>query len=248
MAALSREEKLEAIRWFPFFEGIPDRVLEPLEGYFIPKRLERGENLWREGKKASNFTFIVEGRVKIFKHRSDGREIILGLFEEDDPIGHIAVFEEIDYPATAEALDDSLVLQIHRSHFLGTLRKEPKLMEAVLRNMMVRNFELVRRLHDVTVSSAEQRLALLFDKLAYSCGVRKQGEDGETRIFVPMPLSRSDLGELINTRVETAIRLMSKWRKAGLVETVDDGFILHDPEELKERAGSEDENITVPVG
>ena len=82
MAVLSREEKLEAIRWFPFFEGIPERVLEPLESYFIPKQLERGENFWREGDSAANFTFIVEGRVKIVKHRADGRELILGLFED----------------------------------------------------------------------------------------------------------------------------------------------------------------------
>lgn len=246
MAVMSRDEKLEAIRWFPFFEGIPDRILEPLEGYFIPKQLERGETLWREGNKASNFSFIVEGQIKIFKHRSDSREIILGLFEDGDPIGHVAVFEEMDYPATAEALDDSLVLQIHRSHFLGTLRREPKLMEAVLRNMMVRNFELVRRLHNVTVSSAEQRLALLFDKLAYSCGIRKKLDNGAVVIFVPMPLSRSDLAQLINTRPETAIRLMSKWRDEELVETLDDGFRILKPDELSEIAGAGDDDVAVP--
>ncbi|MFB6374369.1 MAG: Crp/Fnr family transcriptional regulator, partial [Bradymonadaceae bacterium] len=74
----------------PFFEDIPDRVLEPLENYFIPKQLEAGETLWREGEEAANFTFIVEGRIKIVKHRSDGRELIVGLFEDGDPIGHIA--------------------------------------------------------------------------------------------------------------------------------------------------------------
>lgn len=247
MAVLDREEKLEAIRWFPFFEGIPERVLGPLESYFIPKQLERGETLWRAGEKAANFTFIVEGRMKVVKHRSDGRELILGLFEDGEPIGHIAVFEEMDYPATTVALDDTLVLQIHRSHFLGTLREEPKLMEAVLRNVMMRNFQLVRRLHDVTVSGAEQRLARLFDKLAYSTGIRKKRDDGSTYIFIPMPLSRQDLAQLINTRPETAIRLMSKWRDAEIMETTDEGFEVMKPDELEEIAGSADEERTVPV-
>lgn len=244
---MDSEEKLEAIRWFPFFEGIPDRVLEPLESYFIPKRLERSEQLWREGEEAANFTFIVEGQMKIVKQRSDDEELILGLFEDGAPIGHIAVFEEMEYPASAIALEDTLVLQIHRSHFLGTLRQEPSLMEAVLKNLMRRNFELVRRLHDVTVSSAEQRLARLFDRLAYASGVRKQGDADETYIFIPTPLSRKDLAQLINTRSETAIRLMSKWREAGLMETVDDGFELYDPDELEEIAGSVDEDVSLPV-
>ncbi len=247
MSELDRDEKLEAIRWFPFFDGIPERVLEPLESYFVPKRLEAGESLWREGDEAVNFTFIVEGKIKIVKHRADGRELIVGLFEDGAPIGHIAVFEEIDYPATAMALDETLVLQIHRSHFLGTLREEPSLMEAVLRNMMVRNFELVRRLHDVTVSGAEQRLARLFDRLGYSCGIRKQRDDGSSYVFIPMPLSREDLAQLINTRSETVIRLMSKWRDVDLMVTTDEGFEVNRPDDLEEIAGASDEDPVVPV-
>lgn len=238
MKTFSSSDKLETIRRFPYFGGIPDRVLEPLESYFIPKRLERGDRLWHEGERAVMFTFIAEGRVKVVKMRCDDKELILGLFEGGEPIGHIAVFEERDYPATAVALDDTVVLQIHRSHFLGTLRRESELSEAVVRNLMDRNFELVRRLHDVTVSSAEQRLALLFDKLMYSCGIRKQPDDGDTYVFVPMPLSRAELAQLINTRSETAVRLMSNWRGDDIIETVDEGFEIYKPEELRERSGA----------
>ncbi|MFB6374370.1 MAG: Crp/Fnr family transcriptional regulator, partial [Bradymonadaceae bacterium] len=158
-----------------------------------------------------------------------------------------AVFDEMDYPAGAVALDETLVLQIHRSHFLGTLREEPTLMEAVLRNMMVRNFQLVRRLHDVTVSGAERRLARLFDNLAYSTGIRKQSDDGSTYIFIPMPLSRQDLAQLINTRPETAIRLMSKWRDEEIMETTDEGFEVYEPDELKDIAGTGQEDLSLPV-
>jgi hypothetical protein len=40
---------------------------------------------------------------------------------------------------------------------------------------------------------------------------------------------------------------MSKWREAGLMETVDDGFELYDPDELEEIAGSVDEDVSLPV-
>lgn len=241
MSTLDSDKKLDLIQRFHYFEGISERILEPLEGYFIPKELERGDSLWYEGEEAVMFTFVAEGRMKVVKNRSDGKEIILGLFEEGEPIGHVAVFDEMDYPASAVALADTLVLQIHRSHFLGTLRDEPDLMEAVLRNVMDRNFQLVQRLHDVTISSAEQRLALLFDKLMYSCGMRKRNEEGDMYVLVPVPLSRGELAQLINTRSETAVRLMSDWRERGLVETVDAGFEVYQPDELRDRAGTGEE-------
>lgn len=247
MSTLDSDRKLRLIREFHFFEGIPERVLEPLEGYFIPKELERGETLWHEGEEAVMFSFIAEGRMKVVKHRCDGKEFILGLFEGGEPIGHIAVFDEMDYPATAEALDDTLVLQIHRSHFLGTLRDEPELMEAVLRNVMARNHELVQRLHDVTISSAEQRLALLFDKLMYTSGMRKRSEEGEMYVFVPTPLSRGELAQLINTRSETVVRMMSEWRDQGICETLDEGFSIYRPAEIRELAGSEETSSRVKV-
>jgi len=242
MSTLDADEKLDRIRRFHYFEGLADRVLEPLEGYFIPKEFERGDSLWFEGERAVVFTFISEGRIKIVKHRADEKEIILGLFDEGEPVGHIAVFDEMEYPATAVALEDTLVLQIHRSHLLGTLRNEPELMEAVLQNAMTRNFQLVQRLHDVTISDAEQRLALLFDKLMYSCGMRKRDEEGEMYVWLPVPLSRGDLAQLINTRPETAVRLMSDWRQRGIVETLEEGFEVYRPDALRERSGTNDES------
>lgn len=228
------DEKLEVIRRFPYFEAIADRSLEPFETYFIPRAYERGDTLWYQGAAAVTFTFVVEGHFKTVKARCDDREVIVGLFEGGEPIGHAAVFEELGHATTAEALDDAVVLQIHRSHFLEIFSGEPAVVEAVARHAMRGNRELVRRLHDLTVSSAEQRLALLFDHLMYSYGIRKPTEGGGVYISVPIPLSRGELAQLINTRSETVVRTMSKWRERGIVETTEEGFEIYRPEEVGE--------------
>ncbi|MFB6264214.1 MAG: Crp/Fnr family transcriptional regulator [Bradymonadaceae bacterium] len=242
MTIESADEKLEAIQLFPYFYEVSNEILEPLVRFFEVDRYERGDYLWRQGTHAEKFTFIVEGRIKIAKWTSDDEQVVLGLFGEGDPIGHVAVFNEMKYPAEAIAVEDTAVLQIRRKHFLGTLREEPELMEAILRNMMDRNFKLVRRLHDLSVSSAEKRLALLFHKLAYNCGIRRPREDGLV-IEIPVSLSRSDLAQMINTRVETAIRKMSKWRDEGLIETKSDGFIIHDLDRIEELAEPADDDF-----
>ncbi len=229
-------EKLQALRELTPFYDIPDDVLEPLGTYFIPKRYERGERLWREGTTASNFTFIVRGQVKVVKFRNDGGETILGVFGEDEVVGQLAVYRQIPYPASAVALEDTHTLEIHRSHFFGTIQRHPRLLESMLQNMMRRNHELVNRLHELSVASAEQRLAMLFQKFAESVGKRIKDDDGQMVIHIDLPLTRSDIADLINVRVETAIRFMSKWNKEGPVRTDSTGFTVTDWDALEELA------------
>ena len=225
-------EKLKILREFSLFENIPADALEPLASYVIPRRYARGERLWREGSDALSFIFVVEGQVKIVKYRNDGGETILGVFGADEIVGHLAVYRQIPYPASAYALEDTLTLQIHRSHFFGTIRSHPALLEALLQNMMQRNQELVGRLHELSISNAEQRLAMLFIKFAESMGRRVVLENGEMGVMLELPLSRAELACLINVRVETAIRFMSKWGKEELVRTDARGFTIVDYERL----------------
>lgn len=229
-------DKLFALKQVPVFEDVPDDVLRPMLDYFIRKEYERGDHLWREGAAAHNFTFIVEGQVKVVKVRNDGRETILGVFDEGDAVGQIAVYQRVDYPATAVALADTVVLEIFRDHFFGLLKQHTPLLEAVIHSMMTRNRDLVRRIHELTLGSAEQRLALLFLRFGEKLGVRRRLDDGTMGIHVPLALSRNDIAELINVRVETAIRMMSRWNKEGPVRTEADGFLITDGDLLEAMA------------
>lgn len=224
-------DKIEALLQLPMFESIDPDILQPLVGHFIAKEYERGNRLWREGQEAHNFTFIVEGQVKMVKMRNDGRETILGVFDAGDAVGQIAVYQRINYPATAIALNDTTVLEIYRDHFFGALKRHPALLEGVINGMMLRNHQLIRRIHELTTGSAEQRLAMLFLKFADKLGVRRMTGD-TMAIHVPVALSRSDLADLINVRVETAIRIMSRWNKDGPVATESDGFRIIDHDAL----------------
>ncbi len=224
--------KIEKLREIPMFESVAATTLEPLATYFVARRYERGEVLWQQGSAAHNFTFITQGKVKIIKFRNDGRETTLGIFSDGDPIGQIAVYQRMDYPASAVALDDTELLQIHRDHFYGTLKHDAELLEAVINAMMRRNHHLVQRIHELATDCAEQRLAMLFVKFSEKMGRRTRLDDDSMGIYIDLPLSRRDIAELINTRVETAIRIMSRWNKSGPVRTEKTGFLIVDPARL----------------
>jgi CRP/FNR family transcriptional regulator len=82
---------------------------------------------------------------------------------------------------------------------------------------------LNRCLADLT-GSVEFRMAGLFTTLAERTGQKRR--DG---VFVPIQLARQDIADLVGTTIETAIRVMSRWQKEGLVETEKDGFRLCNP-------------------
>ena len=66
-------------------------------------------------------------------------------------------------------------------------------------------------------------MARLLCKLADEQGVRR-----EAGLFVPVRLTRQELADLCATTIETAIRVMSRWGKEGIVRTERDGFLILD--------------------
>ncbi|MFP3254380.1 MAG: helix-turn-helix domain-containing protein, partial [Hydrogenobaculum sp.] len=52
-------------------------------------------------------------------------------------------------------------------------------------------------------------------ELAKSVGEEKEGG----KISIEIPITRQDIAEMTGTTVETAIRIMSKWKKEGIIHT-----------------------------
>jgi CRP/FNR family transcriptional regulator len=230
-------DKQSQLQQLPMFEHVDDSSLEPLAKYFIPETFEADQYVFREGQPAEKFTFITDGKVKVKKTKSSGREVTLGVFQDGEAVGHVAVFEEIEYPASAVALEDTVILSIYRNHFLKRLLSNQTLLSELLESMMRRNHHLVQRINEVTTDGVETRLALLFQKLAQRFGVRRKADDGSMNVVVEVDLSRQDLADLVNTRVETAIRIMSSWNKeGGPVVTEKQSFRITDQERLDEIA------------
>jgi CRP/FNR family transcriptional regulator len=221
------------LRELDLFRGFDDGELTSLARYFKLRRFTRGEVLWRQGAPAQVYTFIHAGHVKVVMRRSDGREFIVDVLGRGDPIGMTAVYRRVPYVTGSVALSDVKLLTIHRDHFYGAIRRTA-VRELLVEHLMTQNNQLLGRLHELSEPSAEQRLAMLFVKFAERHG-QATGEDDDRR-FIGLPLSRRDLCDLINTTVETAIRLMSKWRKQGVMETDKQGFVVLDMARLLEIA------------
>jgi CRP-like cAMP-binding protein len=145
----------------------------------------------------------------------------------------VAAYETRPYPASAVALDECTLILVKRAAFFALLESSPSLVRGLLNGLSFRLLELTRRIAEVTGSRVETRFCQAFLMLADRMGrIEARG------VFIPLVLSRQDLADLTGTTLETAIRIMSRWGKEGVVLTEKDGFVLTDRATLERLAAS----------
>lgn len=193
---------------------------------------EKGATIFEEGDPADRIHFLFLGRVKIVKAGPD-RDLILEILGPGEPVGAVAAFEGRPFPAAAVAIEPCGLMSIPEKAFFQLIEKRPAITRRLLAGLTLRLMALNRRLADMT-GSVEYRAARLFQTLA-----ARMGQNREQGLFVPLPLSRQEIADLVGTTIETAIRVMSRWQKEKLVETDPKGFLIRDLAALRAIAPEE---------
>ncbi len=221
----------DLLRRLPMFRRVSAELRARISAVARIRRYDKGELIFAEGDVAHAFIVIVTGRIKVFKSTPAGKEIILEIFGDGDPLGAVAVYEGAPFMASALAIEPSELLIVDQRDFLRMLEEHPAFVRGLLSGLTIRLAELTRRLAELTGARVEARFARLFLKLCEQLG--RQSPDG---LFIAMPLSRQELADLTGTTIETAIRIMSRWQKDDVLLTEKNGFMVVDRQALESAA------------
>jgi CRP/FNR family transcriptional regulator len=220
MSQMLTDRILAAVRSLPMFRGLPEGDRRRIEEIATLKELRRGDVLWNAGDPADALTLIVKGRVKIVRH-GGGADMILEIFGEGEPVGAVAVYNRMPYPASAVALDATTVLQVPSRDYFALLERHPDLSRALISEMTRLYTSLARKLEDSRSQRVEARIAQLFLSLA-----ERMGRDGEGGTVIAVTLSRQEVAEMVGTTVESAIRVLSRWGRSGVLVTGHGRFVI----------------------
>jgi CRP-like cAMP-binding protein len=229
-AELRSERIMAAIRSLPVFRGLGADDQRRLAGMAEVREFQRGDSLWRAGDPAEHLTVIVRGRVKIVRHAEAG-DVILELFGEGEPVGAIAVYNYIPYPASAVCLEPVTLLLVPRRDYFELLDRNPDFARAIIRELTKLVLALTRKVEEMRGQRVETRLAQLFLTLAERMG-RETAEGTE----IPLQLSRQEVADLVGTTVESAIRVLSRWGRDGVLITGRARFVIPSRDRLRQVA------------
>ena len=213
------------------FKNLPFEELELLTANRSEQVYEKGEIIFREGTFPQGIFYITDGKVKKFKVDKEGREIIIYVAHRAEIVGYHAVLAEDRYPDSAAALERSIIAFIPKDDFLETLKRSELLKMRLLKILSHEFAVLANSLSVFAQKSVRERLALQLVVLR-----EKYRIDPKADLPVEIYMSRDDLANLVGTARENVVRVLTEFKRDGILETKGRRIIVHNVSRLIEIA------------
>jgi CRP/FNR family transcriptional regulator, polysaccharide utilization system transcription regulator len=173
---------------------------------------KKGQTLFNEGSYPFGVYCINEGKVKLSHLGDDGKEQIIRLLRGGDVLGYRALLSGERYSASAIVLEDTQVCFIPKELFISVLKNDAGLAFEMMKLLSDELHKAEVKLTHLAQKPIRERLAetLLFIKETY--GYEADG------VTLNVRLSREEIANLVGTATESTIRLLSEFKKDGMVE------------------------------
>lgn len=179
--------------------------------------------MYSEGDLLEYFYVVAEGRLKILKHSRSGKDVIVAFSGPGEILGNVLLSSGKPHSYSAQAVLDTKVLAIKSNDLLSFLSSDPEVGFKILRRMLIvvgqRLTSALTRLVGLAAESAERRLAYTLFTLSL--------ELGQT-----LPFTREEVAQMAGTSTETAIRFVSRLKKAGVVRALRRKILIIDQTKL----------------
>jgi len=197
------------IAGIPLFEGLSPKQCTALGAIAVRKYYSRGQNFFAEGDDGIGFYIVLSGKVKVFKLSPDGKEQIFHILEASEPFAEAAVFAGEHYPASAQALSETIVLFFPRQKFVELISREPSLALSMLALLSQRLRKLTMLVENLSLKEVPGRLA------AYLLYLHERNDDSAT---VKLDISKNQMASLLGTIPETLSRILKRMTDEKLIK------------------------------
>jgi CRP-like cAMP-binding protein len=226
MAATS-EETIELLQRVPAFSMLADEDLAEVAAVAVPRRLDAGEVVFREGDESNTCYIVRSGHARAVREHPDGRTLTLANFGPGDIFGELAMFGDERRSATVETIDEMEVVAILGANMRRLLREHPdisvKLLTALGRRLRETNDRLARQ----SFQTVQSRVAGVLAQLVTTA--RKEGA-AENDVLITA--TQADLAQLAGSSRESASRFLAVLERAGIITQGRGKLTVHDPAAL----------------
>jgi len=187
------------------------------------RRLPRGATLWWQGDASDTVAMLRSGAVKIVREWNTNNETVVEILHRGCVLGAEAASLDTVRPTSAVALTTCRIIEMPRRALLEQLSRYPHLWSELIDSALSCWDSALDSIGAHVDGRLEERTARALLRLADRHGIRDA-----RGVMIPLSLSRADLASMLGVRVETVTRLISRWRKAGVLSTQREGMVLRD--------------------
>jgi CRP-like cAMP-binding protein len=218
------------LRNLPLFKELTAEELDRIASGSREIHAPRGEILFHRGDPCQGFHVIVFGQVKLAFTSVSGAEKVLELMGPGQSFGEAVMFVEQPYPVYAQALSDTLLLQISKSIVFDGIERDPHFARRIIAGLSRRLHHLVVDLEDHTLRSASQRVIgyLLREVPA---------DNGHAPVPVSLPYSKAVLASRLNLTPQHFSRILHDLAAARLIQVEGRSILILDTDGLRAYEG-----------
>ncbi|MDY7396661.1 Crp/Fnr family transcriptional regulator [Aureibaculum sp. 2210JD6-5] len=171
---------------------------------------KKGDVIFEEGNTLNGVYCVKHGICKLSKLNANGKEQIVRFIKGGDMLGYRSVLSEEPVTLTVTALKDMEACYIPKKEILDAIKENPKFSLDMMRTVChdLRDANIL--LSNMAQKNVKERLAdtLIFLKETF-------GEDKDG--YLDIVLTREEISSVIGTATESAIRLLSEFKKKGFI-------------------------------
>lgn len=223
---VTKEECIVFLESCDVFADLDDFTKDNLARISSFRKFKREEIIFLQNEEARGFYLIIEGKIKVFRNSSEGREQILHLLSKGELCGEVPVFQGRNYPASALSVEDLEALYFPKRDFFALGNEKPQVLIGMLAVLSKRLRGFVNLIDDLSLKEVSARLA------KYICDLRSLQKTDR----VNLDISKSMLASKIGTISETLSRTLKKMSARNIIKTEGKYIEILNQEALRELA------------
>lgn len=178
---------------------------------------QKRQVIYKEGHVPHYLYYIVTGKVRTYKVHDDGKQLVMGLYNAGDFLGHIAILEETPYKEMAEAMEETELTLIPRKEFEMLLHKNYTIGHRMIKLLAKNITENENQLLGIAYNTLRKKVAQALTNL------QKAFHKANEPYYID--LSRDELASIAGTATESLIRTLTEFKNEKLIEIYKDNKI-----------------------
>lgn len=219
-------EYQEVLKKVPLFMGLEERDFSQIiEGTRV-STLRGGEVLFSQFQPATDFFYVVKGKVKISLLSVDGAEKVVDIINDGSTFAEAIILRGMDgYPVNSEAIGDTIVLKINAQKYIQVLSQSTEACFKVIGSLSTRTHWLMNEVERLSLHNASFRLiSFLLENIT---------NDTEDAVEITLSAPKHVIASRLSITPETLSRTLKNLSKKELLEVHEKHIILNNPAELR---------------